>query len=88
MLWSLTCGAFDRFARTARHSTKDFQKSQMPRGFARGLGGWGGGGVVAVGIDSYIIFSKTLHVHIVNELMLIGDTWLNKLLTLLTKCHK
>ena len=35
------------FARTAGHFTKDFQKSQLP----------GGGGLIAVGIDSYITTS-------------------------------
>ena len=37
------------FARTAGHLTKDFQKSQMP-----GCLPQGGGGIIPVGIDSYI----------------------------------
>ena len=39
------------FARTAGHLTKDFQKSQMPGGLP------GGGGMIAVGIDSYIMLT-------------------------------
>ena len=59
------------FARTAGHLTKDFQKSQMPRGLP------GGGGMIAVGIDSYISCT-----HNMQNVMLYNSE------KLLTPCHR